>query len=382
MQQYLDIVDNILSYGKKVGKDQERTGTGTIALPETTFKFDMSDGSFPFLTTKKMHPRLPFTEMEGFIKGVTNKRWFQERDVFIWDEWCTSLALKQYNFSSEKGVEKAFNKVIKKYNTDYGNLKTPKKLKNIIDDVKTHFIAKPNGKYELNGGDYSELLSAQGQGSGKHQGKIEKFAQYIEEDLGPIYGFQWRNFGAGYNAAHYNIPLIGRFFKKGCDVDYSKKGKDQLVESINKLKNKPGDRRNIVTAWNPTQFDIMGLPPCHKDFQVNVLDGKIHLNWQQRSVDVPLGLPFNIAQYGLLLKLFAEETGYDPGTLTGHLGNTHIYLNQIDDIKKQLQREPKESPSVEFKDFTSILEWSYNPETTVVKNYDPHPGIKFPPPAV
>lgn len=181
-----------------------------------------------------------------------------------------------------------------------------------------------------------------------------------ERDLGPIYGFQWRHFGAEY---------------LGYDADYTGQGVDQLAQLVDKLKNNPGDRRMIVSAWNPTQISEMALPPCHYQFQVNVSDGKLDLAWSQRSVDTMLGLPFNIASYATLLHLLAKEAGLKEGTLTGFLGDTHIYENHLDGAKEQVKRNPLKLPRIETENFKSIFDWQYTDSKIV--DYYHHEPIKF-----
>jgi thymidylate synthase len=181
-----------------------------------------------------------------------------------------------------------------------------------------------------------------------------------ERELGPIYGWQWRNFGAKY-VAHNKAPE-GR-------------GIDQLHELVQTLKTDPDNRRLIVSAWNPTDLSRMALPPCHYSFQVTVINGALNLLWNQRSVDVALGLPFNIASYGLLLHLLAKEAGLGEGRLIGFLGDVHIYVNHIDGIRQQLERSPKPLPKIKTEKFTSIFDWQYG--DSVVEGYDPHPAIKF-----
>ncbi|MCL2801354.1 MAG: thymidylate synthase [Treponema sp.] len=181
-----------------------------------------------------------------------------------------------------------------------------------------------------------------------------------ERELGPIYGWQWRNFGAKYTA--YNSSPEGS-------------GVDQLKKLVQTLKTNPDDRRMIVSAWNPSDLHRMALPPCHYSFQVTVIDGKLNLLWNQRSVDVALGLPFNIASYGCLLHLLAKEANLGEGRLIGFLGDVHIYVNHINAISLQLTRKPKELPRIKTEKFTSIFEWHY--DDTIVENYDPHPAIKF-----
>jgi len=181
-----------------------------------------------------------------------------------------------------------------------------------------------------------------------------------ERDLGPIYGWQWRNFGAQYMA--YNAPPDGQ-------------GMDQLQQIVQTLKTDPDNRRMIVSAWNPLDLPRMALPPCHYAFQVTVIDGKLNLLWNQRSVDVALGLPFNIASYGCLLHLLAKEAGLGEGRLIGFLGDTHIYVNHIDAIRQQLARASKPLPRIKTENFNSIFNWHYG--DTVIENYNPHPAIKF-----
>jgi thymidylate synthase len=181
-----------------------------------------------------------------------------------------------------------------------------------------------------------------------------------ERELGPIYGWQWRNFGAQYTA--HNAQPAGQ-------------GIDQLCQLVQTLKTDPDNRRLIVSAWNPVDLSRMALPPCHYAFQVTVIDGKLNLSWNQRSEDVALGLPFNIASYGCLLHLLAKECSLREGRLVGFLGDTHIYVNHIDAIRLQLERQPRALPQIKTENFTSIFDWHY--DDTVIENYDPHPAIRF-----
>lgn len=181
-----------------------------------------------------------------------------------------------------------------------------------------------------------------------------------ERELGPIYGFQWRHFGGGYQA---------------WDKAPVPPGVDQLKNLVATLKTNPDDRRMIVSAWNPMDLHQMALPPCHYGFQVTVINGRLNLLWNQRSVDTALGLPFNIASYGLLLTLLALETGFKPGTLVGFLGDTHIYENHVEGLKQQLERKPFALPGIETTAFTSIFDWQY--KDTVLTDYRHHPAIRF-----
>jgi thymidylate synthase len=282
MKAYLDIVNRILKEG--VSK-KNRTGIDTIAVPGAMFEHDMSNG-FPLLTTKKVPFRLISSEIEFFIRGITDKKWLQERNNHIWDEWC-SPDIVPYNNNPE---------------------------------IK------------------------------------QKMRE--ERELGPIYGFQWRHFGAKYKS-----------------FDQSHEGIDQLNSLIEKIKKDPSDRRLIVTSWNPVDLIHMALPPCHYCFQIIVIEDRINLLWNQRSVDVALGLPFNIAGYGLLLHLIAKECKYKEGKLIGFLADTHIYVNHVEGLKEQLNRAPFTLPTIKTESFQSIFTWKF--EDTIIMNYNSHPIIKF-----
>ena len=181
-----------------------------------------------------------------------------------------------------------------------------------------------------------------------------------ERELGPIYGWQWRHFGARY--VSHDQPAVGS-------------GVDQLKQLVDSLKHDPDDRRMIVSAWNPVDFARMALPPCHYCFQVTVLGQRLNLLWAQRSVDVALGLPFNIASYGLLLHLLAREAGLDEGRLVGFLADTHVYVNHVAGLNEQLSRSPLPLPQLKTERFTSIFEWRY--QDSVVLDYRHHPRIPF-----
>jgi thymidylate synthase len=131
----------------------------------------------------------------------------------------------------------------------------------------------------------------------------------------------------------------------------------------------------VVSAWNPAQMHMMALPPCHWGFQVTVINGKLNLLWNQRSVDSALGLPFNIASYALLLKLLAAESNLEEGELIGFLGDTHIYQYHFNGLADQLQRDPFSLPWVQLRNFKSIYDWTH--EDLDLLHYEHHPHIKF-----
>ncbi len=286
MKAYLDIVKNVLENGEKVST---RQGTNAYTMAGAIFEHDMSKG-FPLLTTKKVSLRLIATELEFFINGITDKKWLQDKNNHIWDEWA------------------------KPQKAPYGHDEASKK----------------------------KMLE--------------------ERDLGPIYGFQWRHFNAPYESY---------------DSDYTGKGIDQLKKVIETLKTNPRDRRMIVNAWNPLQFNEMALPPCHYAFQITTIGDKLNLLWNQRSVDTMLGLPFNIASYALLLHLIAKETGYKEGKLVGFLADVHLFENHVEGAKEQLSRDPEKYPlaKIETENWKSIFDWKA--EDTKVLDYQSYDRIPF-----
>ncbi|XP_078486253.1 thymidylate synthase-like [Ciona intestinalis] len=182
-----------------------------------------------------------------------------------------------------------------------------------------------------------------------------------EFDLGPVYGFQWRHYGAEYKDMH---------------SDYTNKGVDQLEKVINTIKTNPNDRRIIMCAWNPVDLPKMALPPCHAFAQFYVCNGELSCQLYQRSADMGLGVPFNIASYSLLTCMIAHVTGLKPGDFVHTLGDAHVYLNHIEPLKEQLKREPRPFPTLKFKrDINSIDEFTM--EDLVLEGYKPHKKIQM-----
>jgi thymidylate synthase len=184
-------------------------------------------------------------------------------------------------------------------------------------------------------------------------------------DLGPIYGEQWRR-------CPNHLPSHFYDYEYGHCPIYI----DQISSVVNSLKNNPNSRRHIVSSWNVGMLDMMELPPCHILFQFYVSHGnRLSLQLYQRSADMFLGVPFNIASYSLLLMMMAQVTGYEPYEFIHTFGDTHIYLNHVDQVKEQLSREPRNLPKVELKkEIDSIFDFKY--EDIKLVGYDPHPTIK------
>ncbi len=168
-------------------------------------------------------------------------------------------------------------------------------------------------------------------------------------DLGPVYGRQWRDFG----------------------------GVDQIAELVRQIRETPESRRMIVSAWNPVDVPDMALPPCHTLWQVRVLGGKLHLQLYQRSADMFLGVPFNIASYALLQMMLAKVTGLTPGHFVHTLGDAHIYSNHMEQVRLQLTREPRPLPRMEILRAPATI-FDFRFEDFRIEGYDPHPAIKAP----
>lgn len=186
---------------------------------------------------------------------------------------------------------------------------------------------------------------------------------WADEDgeLGPVYGYQWRSW-----------PKYVLDEKSGL---YRKESVDQIQTVIDMIKTDPSSRRLLVSAWNVADLDKMALPPCHLLFQFYVINGRLDCQLYQRSADMALGVPFNIASYALLMTMIAQECGLTPGIFTHTLGDAHIYLNHVEGLHKQLERTPGQLPSLEIacKPF-----WELQFDDFVLKNYNPQGFIKFP----
>lgn len=306
MERYLTLVEKILSDGKE---KESRTGEKTIALSGLTFEHNMSEG-FPLITTRKLKFENIASQLEFYIKGITDKKWLQDRGNPYWNYWANPKKVP--------------------YGTD--------------EETREKMIA--------------------------------------ERDLGPVYGFPQRHWGAKYGKYSENIiidffTLASRGFKRdpAYAIDYTGRGIDQLKRLVDRLKENPSDRRAVVSSWNPNYENEMALPPCHFAYQAHIIGEEINLAWMQRSADFIIGVPSNIAEYALWLHLLSLEIGFMPGKLTGFFVDAHIYKNHIQGTLEQLKRQPRILPHVETKDFTNMFDWNYTQSS--VKNYNPHPPIRF-----
>ena len=321
--QYFDLCKRILNEGVY---RPDRTGTGTYSVFGHQMRFDLSE-SFPLLTTKNVPLRLVAEELFWFLKGDTNIRELVAKNVHIWDDW----PFKKYRESEE------FQPI------------TREEFDGMLQD-ETFKEAWESKGYEnyLESEDYTRF-------------EMARFCDRIVEDeafalrhgdLGPVYGKQWRSW-------------------QGADGETF----DQIVNVIEQIKTNPESRRLIVSAWKVDEVDGMALPPCHCLFQFYVADGRLSCQLYQRSADVFLGVPFNIASYALLTLMIAQVTGLEPGEFVHSFGDAHLYSNHIEQVNTQVSREPYPFPKVilnpEVKD---IFDFTWEDVTLV--DYQKHPALK------
>jgi thymidylate synthase len=376
-KKYQDLLQDILDNG--VVKT-DRTGTGTISVFGRQIRHRMAQG-FPLLTTKKMAFKTMVTELIWFLSGSTNIKYLVMNGCNIWN----GDAYKNYT----------------------------KEVDEIIDGYKCGDIMGMQDHIEKLFSDSDKLTPLTQE---EFINLIKTDDEFAEEwgELGPIYGSQWRGW--------HTKTLIKTTLKdplSGNDT-YVEGDKviDQIQNLIDELKTNPDSRRLMVSAWNVGELDHMVLPPCHYGFQVytRLLNGEerwdllqkkvgkerfdlmvedivpfggglseelqvyniptraISLMWNQRSVDTFLGLPFNIASYGLLLIMIADEMNMIPDELIGNLGDVHLYRNHIEQAKEQINREPFNLPTVHVMDGI----FSFGDKDVILENYQSHPTIKAP----
>lgn len=292
----------------------DRTGVGTKSIFGHQMRFDLQKG-FPLLTTKRVAFRLIKSELLWFLKGDTNIRYLLEENNHIWDEWAFEKYIKSEDYTGPDMT--SFG--IRSQQDDYFNKVYKKEMNAFTQKV-------------LEDNEFAEKYGT----------------------LGNVYGAQWRSW-----------PTTD-----GNTID-------QIKNVINTIKNNPDSRRHIVTAWNPGEVDDMALPPCHALFQFYVADGKLSCQLYQRSGDVFLGVPFNIASYALLTHMIARETDLDVGEFVHTLGDAHIYSNHYDQVNEQLTRSPKSLPKLILnEEKSSVFDFDIN--DIKIENYEPHPAIKAP----
>jgi thymidylate synthase len=370
-KEYQMLLEYILGNGVE---KKDRTGTGTLSVFGWQIRHKMSNG-FPLLTTKKMPFKTIVTELLWFLKGDTNIKYLVENGCNIWD----GDAYKNYLHKVIR--DKDIVHYLKSYSVDANGVPTiePYSQEEFINKIKTD----------------------------------DEFAKKWGE-LGPIYGKQWRS----WTKKKMYLSTDGSYENIFDETDQTVI--DQIAILINDLKTNSDSRRLMVNAWNVGELDKMTLPPCHYGFQVytrelsreermkilsktqpvqgwegymkkdldaiGVPKRAISLMWNQRSVDTFLGLPFNIASYGLLLEIIAKEVNMVPDELIGNLGDVHLYSNHIEQAKKQISRTPYELPKLVIDQFDENNHYigdmddisEYNIEQFKLEGYQSHPTIKAP----
>lgn len=295
-------------------RKDDRTETGTYSKFGSQIRFDLSKG-FPLLTTKRVPFRLVVSELLWFLKGDTNIRFLLQNNNHIWNEWAFKKWVESEDYNGPNM-------------SDFGNRsQEDNTFKQIYDEQMNIFVEKI-----LNDDDFSNKYG----------------------DLGSVYGKQWRDWKTSDNNSI-----------------------DQLKDIIDSIKHTPDSRRHVVSAWNPEDIPNMALPPCHTLFQFYVADGKLSCQLYQRSADLFLGVPFNIASYALLTHLVAHECNLDVGDFVHTFGDVHIYSNHTDQINTQLKRELKTLPRLSLNQNKASI-FDFTMDDIKIEGYDPHPSIKAP----
>lgn len=425
---YQSLLQDILDNGVK---KEDRTGTGTLSVFGRTVRHDMKTG-FPLLTTKRLYFKGIVTELLWFLRGDTNIKYLVDNGCNIWTGDAYKNYIKDCVLFDEISNSRMTRTIIGcPSSTDITSYIDPENDWGSVDYLtgeKIKYEDCDNGVIYFNQkmvkisslkqigviGLRCESLHRSLDESNFIYNK-EEFINKIKTDdefakkwgeLGPIYGKQWRRWEIVNTAKIFNEPSNIFPGNKEVTFDYI----DQIANLINDLKTNPDSRRLIVNAWNISELNQMVLPPCHYGFQVytrelsegersilyskkmegyvdtddvkttehydrmNIPKRAISLGWNQRSVDTFLGLPFNIASYGLLLLMIADEVNMVPDELIGNLGDVHLYSNHIEQAKEQIKREPLPLPRVHVRNGIE----SFGGDDIILENYQSHPSIKAP----
>lgn len=428
MKQYLDLLNKVLTEGKR---KTNRTGIDTISISGAMLEFDMSTGKFPLLTTKKMGLKTIFSELEMFIKGITSKKFLQDRNSHIWDAWCNP---QKVPYSTDPEQQKLMEKEddlgpIYGFNGNYWDAGQdnyiqverrliklePEKYENVWDSaffaatyaVRQRAVAESQWFVKLYGeGIFSRLLDIYEKllrtdtvlpvswvlvsNFLKDCTKMPGWVGFLRNP--DTYVLDNTYYGSnGYSVDtcvwipideqdHYRMMDRGTFSGSVNILQRFPLPINQLQNVINTLQTDPTNRRMVVSYWNPQLMNQMALPPCHYCYEF-LSDGEsVDLLFNMRSVDCFLGMPFDIAHYAMLLLLICKQVHMKPGKLIGFFADTHIYVNHIDQVKEQLSRTPFESPTVKILNANdskwTIWDWSYT--DFELENYQCHPAIKAP----
>ncbi len=337
--QYLDLLKEALEQGSK--KVDRGTDIKLYSLFGRQTRYDLSEG-FPLLTTKKVYWKGVLHELYWFMSGNTNIKYLVDNNVHIWDAYPYKIYQGKIGSPRHAELVSASHKKIPKQVRD-DNI-DPLSQEEFIEKIRTDAaFAKKHG------------------------------------NLPRIYGEMWRHWPT-HSASHSTL----RDETSGSDSKSSGQARtiDQLSWVLQELKDDPDAKNLIVTSWNPeylytmaTLEDASRFPICHNMYQISQRDGKLSLQLYQRSADLFLGVPFNIASYALLTMILAKIAGYEPGEFIHTFGDVHIYENHVEQVKEQLTREPRPFPTVKFThDFKTLDE--FRPEYVELLEYDPYPMMK------
>lgn len=371
MKQYLELIKDIIENGECISPELERTGAGTKSVFGRMIRFDISEGRMPLVTTRKIRFDHVFYETMFFLKGMTDVTWLRERGVNFWDDWAST--------------EDSFRDLMKDF-FEKGYLPGPHDLDFHINSA----LMNPDGPPPMNsiGPMYGNLWRYWPLAS-TLLSKLELDRLKLEDIPADVLENIKNHFAA------FEIPKEELETKYKCAYLSTV---DQIGMLIKNLKEDPYSRRHVVTAFNPSLGSIPGihpnqqaflgkgaLYPCHIMFQVNVRpprseNGKkrLSLKLTMRSWDICLGGPYNIAGYAFLAHALAREVGMETDELIIDIGDCHVYLNQIDKAREQIQREPREVPRIIFlktPEEVPIFQLEYS--DIEIQGYDPHPAINY-----
>lgn len=405
---YEDLLADVLDNG--VFKE-DRTQTGTYSKFGAQLRYDLTK-SFPLITTKKVNFHSVVGELLWFLRGETNNQWLKDNNIKIWNEWADDYGQLGSIYGSQwrhwyKLSDDLVSVPIVDNKKDAGTKGVVRQ--EFLEDTRLHFFTLEKKYPNIN----PSILKLWVQYTRKYKLSHEWYdVRKFAHELSCAPGFsQWYAYNSEYQLfpQYYGTDILSfdsAIFlpteyasKLNDDREYSTKEfsfdntehvdangnkallrkrvyRDQIADIVELIKENPDSRRIILNAWNVGDLDNMALPPCHVMFQFYVSDGKLSGMLTQRSADLFLGVPFNIASYSLLIHMVARLTGLGVGEFIWNGGDCHIYANHVEQVKEQLSREPREYPQIEFvNDADTALEL-YQFEDIVLHHYDPHPFIK------
>lgn len=381
LQPYEALVHKVLTHGTQKG---DRTGTGTLSLFGQQLRYDLSQG-FPLITTKKVNYNAVIGELIWFLRGDTNISYLKDNNINIWNEWADEYGFlgsiygsqwRQWYHVSDEYIEVPRVHVDNEDNSPYvfdeENIKTrvSSKIEALWVYLKEYNLI--SGRWRTFSVFYEEIRFV--------PGFNQWYRNTDEYEITPFYYgsskvnensaiflplWYWEEVKKQYTYEDRNEKLLTR--RK---VFY-----DQIEDIIHTLKTNPESRRIILNAWNVAEIDNMALPPCHTMFQFYVENGKLSGQLYQRSADLFLGVPFNIASYSLLIHMVARKVGLEVGEFVWTGGDCHIYSNHVDQVNTMLTREHTGYPEIMFANDSETNLEDYNISDISFKGYNPHSFI-------